>query len=159
MYGIALYCKETYGGVSLSDSNTTPSKTTLLCSSLDCGNIYEIVLYCKGTLVVVGLWDSNTTPGYTTLLYSALDCGHIYGIALYCKDTNGGGLVVWDFPIVIPLQVRKLYSALPWIVAIHTIPSAGLSSLLIEALPELGTRQPKFDSKICQSVFGPYTPI
>ena len=27
-------------------------------------------------------------------------------------------VVVWDFPIVIPLQVIQLYSALPWIVAI-----------------------------------------
>ena len=41
----------------------------------------------------------------------------MYGIALYCKGTLGG-VVVWDFPIVIPLQVRQLYSALPWIVAI-----------------------------------------
>ena len=33
------------------------------------------------------------------------------------------------------------YSALPWIVAIHIIPSDGLPNLLIVALPELGTRQ------------------
>ena len=27
---------------------------------------------------------------------------------------------MWDFPIVIPLQVKQLYFALPWIVAICT---------------------------------------
>ena len=42
-----LHCKDTYGGVvvvvvvvvwEFSDSNTTPGKTTLLYSALDCGN-------------------------------------------------------------------------------------------------------------------------
>ena len=27
-------------------------------------------------------------------------------------------MVLWDFPIVIPIQVRQLYSTLPWSVAI-----------------------------------------
>ena len=58
-----------------------------------------------------------------SLLCSALGCGNMYGIAIYCKDINGGGVeglvvVVCDFPIVIPLQVIQLYSALPWMVAI-----------------------------------------
>ena len=39
MYGIAVYCKDkNVSGVGLSDSNTTPGYTTLLCSVLDCGN-------------------------------------------------------------------------------------------------------------------------
>ena len=47
------------------------------------------------------------------------DCGNMHGIALYCKDAYGVVVVgLWDFLIVIPLQVRQLYFALPWIVAI-----------------------------------------
>ena len=56
MYGIALYCKDTHGVMwwwELSDSNTTPGLTTILCSALENGNMYEIALYCKGTRVVV----------------------------------------------------------------------------------------------------------
>ena len=70
-------------GVVFCDSNTTPAQTTLLCSALDCGNMYGIAIYCKDTNGGggVGLSDSNTTPGYTTLLCSALDCGNMYGIA------------------------------------------------------------------------------
>ena len=52
--------------VGLSDSNTTPGYTTLLCSALDCGNMYGIALYCKETWGGGGgmvLFDSNTTPG------------------------------------------------------------------------------------------------
>ena len=52
MYGIALYCKDTLGGVvvvGLCDSNTNPGYTTLLRSALDCGNMYGIALDCKDT--------------------------------------------------------------------------------------------------------------
>ena len=65
----------------LSDSNTTPGYTTLLCSALDCGNIDGIGLYCKdtyggGVVVVMVIFDSNTYPGEITLFCSALDCGN-----------------------------------------------------------------------------------
>ena len=88
MNGIAIYCKDTNDiGVvvvvlvaGLSDSNTTPGYTTLLCFALDCGSMllnrsrHKWCWWCG-----FGLSDSNTTPGYTTLLCSALDCGNMYG--------------------------------------------------------------------------------
>ena len=59
------------------DSNTTPGYTTLLCSALHCGNMYEIDIYCKktygggGGLVVV--WDFLIViPLHVIQLYSAL---------------------------------------------------------------------------------------
>ena len=91
MYGITLYCNDTYGGSGgavvvwyLWDSNTTPCYTILLCSALDYGNMYGIALYCNDT-------------------YGG-------GGVLFCLCSICG--------IVIPLQVIQLCSTLPWIVAL-----------------------------------------
>ena len=39
-------------------------------------------------------------------------------VQLYIVNKHNVVVLVWYFPIVIPLEVRQLYFALPWIVAI-----------------------------------------
>ena len=57
-----------------SGSNTTQGYTTLLCSALDCGNMYGISLYCKGTWGGgdSGVGVSVVIPFQVIQLYSAL---------------------------------------------------------------------------------------
>ena len=96
MYGISLYCKETWGGggggVVFCDSSTTPGYTTLLCSALDCGNekkLYHFIIKRSSHLV--------TQRNYTTsskTIHLCTSCHHRHPAQWYsCPQVLFWGVI------------------------------------------------------------------